>query len=324
MTELEKNLKDANTLWEINRDYLIQNGNNLKSKSIAVVKRIFCKVGRILLQPILSKQVAYNAATVRVINEQQLQIIKLNNQIEKLNEQVQEQAIRQTMRDGAGIAIDYKEFENRMRGSREEIKERLKEYEGIINQVKVNSGKKLFALDLGCGRGEWLELLQDYQIVALGVDTDNTMLNECKKRGLDVINEDLLVYLQNMHSASADIVTAFQVVEHLPIEVLIETLKEIERILRSGGVVILETPNPENIIIGSCNFYLDPSHTTKLPPELLRFLVRNAGLSTVDIVRLHPYNAINMDDIAIQNNTIQQIANFFNNYADYAVVAYKK
>ena len=117
----------------------------------------------------------------------------------------------------------------------------------------------------------------------------------------------------------------FQVAEHLPVAVLHEVLTECRRVLRKGGALIVETPNPENVIVGACNFYFDPTHVTKLPPALLRILVESAGLVDAEVVRMHEYGAITIDEQAdIDTEATKQIARFFNNYNDYAVIAYKE
>ena len=218
--------------------------------------------------------------------------------------------------------VAYKKFEDEMRGSREEIMERLTCYEGVVRQVRETLGENLFALDLGCGRGEWLELMQTrYKIKALGVDSDPSMLKDCEEKGLLTIRADLLTYLRNCQSASVDIITLFQVAEHLPFNVLSDTLTECYRVLREGGALIVETPNPENMIVGSCNFYMDPTHITKLPPPLLRVFVEGAGFENAEIMRLHPYCAIQVDKE--DNSAVCELADFFNHEADYAVIAYR-
>ena len=258
---------------------------------------------------------------------QSAEIARLQEQVEKLRNEVIIEKIQQRKVTEASMGVAYKEYEDKMRGTREEIKQRLNVYEAIINKVKANNGDKLFAVDLGCGRGEWLELLQEnYQVKAIGVDSDASMLEDCEKNNLDAIQGDLCEYLRGMASESVDIITMFQVVEHLPIGILHEVLSEIHRVLRKGGAVILETPNPENMIIGACNFYFDPTHNRPIPPTLLKILVEATGMENAEVVRIHPYAAIEVNginDAVSEGVAIKQMANFFNNYADYAVTAFK-
>lgn len=252
---------------------------------------------------------------------------EVQQEVEKLEMELIAERIKNQIINKVTTGTTYKSFEDEMRGSREEIKQRLKIYSNVIDNVKKHNGNRIFALDLGCGRGEWLELLkEEFDIDAMGVDLDESMLEACDRRGLNVVKCDLLTYLKNAHSNSVDIITMFQVVEHLPVNILLEALNECSRVLRNGGVCILETPNPENMIVGVCNFYFDPTHIRKFPPTLLKVLVESSELHNVEILKLHPYNAIDIN--GVESNTkeglvIKEIAEFFNTYADYAVIAYK-
>ncbi len=254
---------------------------------------------------------------------------RLENLREKMDEMYTSytlESIRMARVSELTTGVAYKKYEDEMRGSREEIVKRLKIYNAVFENVKAANGDKINALDLGCGRGEWLELAQDtYGVYALGVDSDASMLSDCKKNGLNAIKADLVAYIKNAASNSVDIISMFQVAEHLPVAVLNEVLTECYRVLRKGGALIVETPNPENMIVGSCNFYFDPTHINKLPPALLRILVEGTGLKRAEIVRMHEYGAIEIDEESDTETTaVKQMARFFNNYADYAVIAYKE
>lgn len=84
------------------------------------------------------------------------------------------------------------------------------------------------------------------------------------------------------------IISAFHIVEHLPFEVLMQLIAQMYRVLRPEGMIILETPNPENILVGSCSFYTDPTHRNPIPPSSLEFLVKYHNFSSTTIHRLHP------------------------------------
>lgn len=181
----------------------------------------------------------------------------------------------------------YVALEERFRGSRECIKERLPEYLPFLRQLRERlPGAE--ALDLGCGRGEWLELLRDEGIAGRGVDTSGRMVEQCRALGLDAVKGDALAWLRGVPDAALGLVTAFHLVEHLPFPVLHGLFQECARVLRPGGMAIFETPNPECPRVSGYAFYLDPTHRNPVPHELLAFLGTHAGFSTVHIERLHP------------------------------------
>lgn len=179
----------------------------------------------------------------------------------------------------------YRAFEDRHRGSRTLIKERLTVYLPFVTPLLEHypNGQ---CLDLGCGRGEWLELLTESGFTAMGVDLDAGMLSACHELNLRVEHKDALAALRDIPDGSLCVVTAFHVVEHIPFSDMCTLISEAIRTLVPGGILILETPNPENVLVAGCNFYLDPTHERPIPPELLRFAVEHAGYEKVKIVRL--------------------------------------
>src|SRR4030043_2272533 len=144
-------------------------------------------------------------------------------------------------------------------------------------------------LDLGCGRGEWLELLKENGYIAKGVDFNRVMVRQCQELGLDVTESDMIEYLRNQQPNSFGALTGFHILEHLSFKAVISLFDEALRVLKSGGMVIFETPNPENLIVAACNFYFDPTHRNPLPPRLLNFLIVSRGFEKTGIIRLHPY-----------------------------------
>ena len=189
----------------------------------------------------------------------------------------------------------YRQFEDRHRGDRSLIKGRLKVYLDFI--LPLRGLQETFkALDLGCGRGEWLELLQDQGIDAIGIDLDPGMLSACKERGLNAQEGDALAALKALSSGSISLVTAFHVAEHLPFDDLLTLVTEAHRVLTPGGLLILETPNPENLVVAAHNFYVDPTHQRPLPPVLLDFTTEYAGFERSRILRLQENEALSRSD----------------------------
>ena len=179
----------------------------------------------------------------------------------------------------------YRAFEDKHRGARELIKSRLRVYlPFLLPLAATHSGCSV--LDLGCGRGEWLELLQENSIVASGVDLDDSMLAACRELGLDVANEDAIDHLKSLPDQSRLAITGFHIAEHLPFSLLQTLFIEARRVLKPNGLLILETPNPENLVVGTASFFLDPTHQRPLPSQLLQFLAEHHGFARVKILRL--------------------------------------
>ena len=115
-------------------------------------------------------------------------------------------------------------------------------------------------LDIGCGRGEFLEMMRDAGVPAKGIDLSEESVATCRHKGLDAEVADLFVYLENLPEASLDGIFCSQVVEHLPPERLPEMIRLCASRLQRNGVIAIETPNPECLAIFATHFYLDPTH----------------------------------------------------------------
>ena len=216
----------------------------------------------------------------------------------------------------------YASFEDHFRGTREDIKERVSIYLPMIREANAGSADAP-VLDLGCGRGEWLELLRDNGLVATGVDTNRIFLNACREIDLKVIENDAISYLCSLKTNSVGTVTAFHLIEHLPTKALIALMDETLRVLSPGGMVILETPNPANMQVGSCNFYFDPTHRNPLPGPLTQYLLEARGFCRTQFLPLHPYGETS-DRLTEGDPQVQRVVNqFLFGPQDYAVVAYK-
>jgi SAM-dependent methyltransferase len=177
-------------------------------------------------------------------------------------------------------------FEEHFRGSRDEIVRRLSAYLPLLEEAGVRdlSGP---VLDLGFGRGEWLGLLAAHGYPVAGVDLSERAVAAARDGGFDVAQADTLEDLRARPEASLAAVTGFHVVEHLDAVLLGEFLAQIHRVLAPGGVVVLETPNPENVTVATQTFYLDAEHVRPIPPLLLEFHAREAGFKLPWTVRVN-------------------------------------
>jgi O-antigen chain-terminating methyltransferase len=210
----------------------------------------------------------------------------------------------------------YTEFESSFRGARALITERLQVYDDFL-QPLVTALPQAEVVDLGCGRGEWIEKMQSMGFSPHGVDLDEGMLESCRERGFRVHRGDALDYLATLADQSQAIVSAFHLVEHLQFEQLQVLITEALRVLLPAGLLIMETPNPENLIVATRNFYLDPTHQKPLPPELLSFLPRLHGFQRIKLVRLQ-------ESAQLRTNFAPTLAEVISGASpDYAVIAQK-
>lgn len=178
-------------------------------------------------------------------------------------------------------AVAYLGFEDQFRGSEEEIRGRQRDYVAYFAGASD-------VLDIGCGRGEFLELLKQDGITARGLDLNPEMVEVCKERGLDVTNTDARSYLRGLPDASLGGIIALQVIEHLEPSYLAETLALAYDKLRPGGRMVLETINPACWIAFFESFIRDLTHQKPIHPETLQYLLQANGFAKVEIVYRAP------------------------------------
>ena len=211
----------------------------------------------------------------------------------------------------------YLQLENHFRGSEQQITERLQQYVPLLEELEKNPNRA--AIDIGCGRGEWLGLLGKRQWQAVGIDLNAAMVESCQKQGLKAQEQDALSYLASLPDQSQSLITGFHIAEHIPFDSLLEIIQQAYRVLLPQGVLVLETPNPENLQVGAHTFYMDPSHRHPLPPQLLQFSAQEQGFLQADIRRLNganrPANKMAFGD---------HLQWFLEANLDYALVAQKK
>lgn len=209
----------------------------------------------------------------------------------------------------------YRSFEDRFRGSSEVIRERQRVYLPLIGAIAASAPAGRRALDIGCGRGEWLGLIAQHGWTGIGVDSNLSMLGPEAPAGVAFVHGDGLDYLRSCADGSFGLATAFHVVEHVSNDVLTALLKELRRVLSPGGLVILETPNPENLTVASWSFYMDPTHRAPIAPALLRYCAEAAGFTNAAVLRLNGAASDRTKPLP------SRLAGLFANAPDYSVIA---
>jgi 2-polyprenyl-3-methyl-5-hydroxy-6-metoxy-1,4-benzoquinol methylase len=176
-------------------------------------------------------------------------------------------------------------------------------------------------LDIGCGRGEWLELMKMQGIRATGIDLNGEMVATCRENGLDAEHADAVAWLRSQPEGSLAAVTGFHIIEHLPFDQLIAMFDAALRALRPDGVIIFETPNPENVSVGACSFYYDPTHLHPIAPAVAEFIARQRGFARTEVLRSNPLPASRL--IAENTEVAHRFNSVFYGPQDYAVIAWK-
>ena len=213
----------------------------------------------------------------------------------------------------AAMPIDWMRFADAFRGPEEAIRERQKSYArrfaGAVHEI----------LDLGCGRGEFLEAAREAGLRARGIDQSQECIALCRSKELAAEQADLFSYLASIEDRSLGGVFCSQVVEHLAPERVPALVQLISAKLTPGALVAIETPNPECLAIFATHFYLDPTHTRPIPPKLLGFYLEEAGMGNVEVERLAPA----AESIPAFNDLPASIRDTLFGGMDYAIFARK-
>jgi SAM-dependent methyltransferase len=247
------------------------------------------RIARSVLRPMTGHQSTYNGANARAVSALRNQAIRHEQLLMDLRMAVGEHAgalldIERTARmlereidplTRRRLELDQFELNNSFRGSEESVRERQSRY---VDRYRGRSA----VVDLGCGRGEFLELLRDAGVDATGIDLDRSMVEHCRRKGLRVERRDALEYLASEADASVDGVFAAQVIEHLPATDLVRLIRQCHRVLMPGGILALESVNPEALITFA-EFYIDPTHVRPYHPQAVQWLLEHEGFAEVEV-----------------------------------------
>ncbi|HVS31983.1 MAG TPA: class I SAM-dependent methyltransferase [Thermoanaerobaculia bacterium] len=185
---------------------------------------------------------------------------------------------------GSSVLKDfvYRRLEDGLRGSGAEVREAMEPYLALARERQP-------VLDIGCGRGEFLELCREAGVDAYGYDTNERSVADLKKRGLAGSLAGVPECFQRIDDGSIGSILAAHVVEHLPAEHLFALFREAHRVLRSGGLLMIETPNAESLLVSASEFWRDPTHLAPRHPAALTLLASEHGFDVDDIRAIHPF-----------------------------------
>ncbi len=298
-----------------------------------LVKRILRKLMRWYVEPLAADQRVYNSSLLRLVDalsERADTAAAANARAQQLLRELEERLTRVERRGAAGVASappatvaaqpaaaalpDYFAFESRMRGSVAAIRERQRRY---VDDLRAAAP----VLDIGCGRGELLQLLREAGVEARGIDADADMVAYARGEGLDVEQADLVEYLERQEDASLGGIFMGQVVEHLPPGVLVRALGLAAAKLRHGGVLVAETINPLSPL-ALRHYFADLTHAQPLVPETLELLARQSGFAETEIRYLNePAERLTEPDDPVIAANVRRLNELLFAPLDYALVA---
>lgn len=266
--------------------------------AVRLAKRAVRRSLRWYLKPIMEQQSRFNHAILDLVERLGMQEEKLALEIEDIGEDLARvegklDVLRSDMLAVAGAAqggeelgavrstLRYRDFEDRHRGPVADVREMLRVYlPHFENRNNV--------LDIGCGRGEFLSVLRDAGVAAYGVDSDEGMASAGRAEGLNVVLEDAFDHLRGLEPGAVDGIFCSQVAEHLATPKLLVLLELCLAKLAPGGVIVMETPNPESLSILSRFFYTDLTHIRPIHPDALRWAMEAVGFEGVHVQRVQP------------------------------------
>jgi SAM-dependent methyltransferase len=249
------------------------------------------------------------------VNEQHATINSLTTDVQTLSRNIVNETNR-TIAELQEWDSFYAAFEEKFRGSTEEVEERLRFYLPYLADLDRDSN----ILDLGSGRGDWLELLTKEGFHPRGIEVNEALAESSRARDLEIINTEMMVHLGQQPDNSLDVISIFHLVEHFNVGRLIRLLGEVRRTLKPGGRLLIETPSPENLVVGACNFYADPTHYKPIYPQTLVFLLENKGFTNVDLQFLHP---VDNSPFIGKSEGSEQLNTWLFGPRDFAVIARK-
>jgi O-antigen chain-terminating methyltransferase len=257
--------------------------------------------------------------------EERIEKVKIGSRLSRLERQRRERAAPAAAPAADGqppptpaVDFDYETFEARFRPE-ESVRERQQQY------VELLHGQKR-VVDLGCGRGELIEMLRAEGVDAYGVEIDPDFVALLEEKGLEVVPQDAVAHLAELDPESLGGVVGSHLVEHLPPAAVTALVALASEKLAEGGVLILETPNPESLVAGSINFHRDLTHVRPIHPDTLAFLAESAGFSNVEIRRLSPVpeeDRLPVPGDGRLDAVVKRLNDLLYGFQDYAVVARK-
>ena len=283
--ELQRLLDSINANWNVDAQRQIYSVCGFFNPLLNGLKRLVYGEVRASIEPFLARQILLNAEFARLFNSVNTLLTMLQEEREEILKQIF--LLRTTVRrlSQANETMSeqaYAEFTERFRGPSEKIKKRQEVYAELFDGCD-----KVF--DIGCGRGEFLEILRKRGRDAYGVDLNKDFVELCTGKRLNVVRGDALSYLKSLPDGSAGGIFSSQFIEHLDTAAQLQFISLCYEKLKAGGPLVIETLNPTALLVLAGPYLADPTHQRALYPETLRFLLESKGFRDVQIRFVNPY-----------------------------------
>jgi len=292
-------------------EYDLRSRKRYVGRAITAARRVVIGLVRWWINAISERQERVNRLVAAALQEQSARPApQFDARLARLEREFQE-------RKGAEVAANLHSvyFAARFSGDEPVIRAQSERF------LELFQGRRR-VLDLGSGRGTFLELARDHGIGAYGVDLDHRMVEEARSRGFECVESDALAHLRSLEQGSVDGLYARHIAEHVLPGELVDLLRECRRVLAAGAPVVMLTPNVATLTVGAHTFWLDPSHRRPIPPELFRFYLEVEGFREVDVRSFEPSELRLSEDVpeGAQLDNVRLLNETLFGMRDYAVI----
>ncbi len=344
-----------NSSWNVqNVEYKISSHRPIIGRLLVWSRKLINGEVKRYVDLMIGRQSEFNKRTVSILNNFNNKIDDVNNKIDDVNNKIDDvnnkindvnnkindvnNKINETDNKNSISSTDkiyddmnYFVFNELFGGSNDEIKANTEQFLDFFSGCKN-------VLDIGSGRGIFLELLKEKGIKGYGIDTNDDLISYCKRKDLNVQKDDVVTHLKKLNNKSLDGIFISHVIEHLKYEDITYMLKLCYEKMQYGSYMIIATPNILSMTVSSNTFYTDPTHITHVHPEFIKFLLRIYRFRDIQEIFYQPTSKDQMlkkiDDIdnlddeqkniyEIMNSNIDILNNIIFGYRDYAIIVKK-
>ena len=276
--KLQKKMEAVNGKYIITLDRPLGVAVGFKAKMNLLAKRVVRKLSRWYVSDLAEQQSEYNKLVTQYLNQELPMLLAMNREVLAMKKELKE------MRSCSIPDQFYVDFENAFHGDEAARRARLEKYSALFQG-------KTEVVDLNCGQGDFLTLMEEHKIPAKGVDRNALMVEECRKKGLQAEKKEALSFLENCETESLDGIFAGHLVGNLTKDKVYLLIREAYRTLKKDGIFVVEAINPLALENFGRNYSMDPAHCTPVHPELVRFMAQSLGFEAAPVAFVDEFPA---------------------------------